>query len=96
MKDYIQIGFHSLAISVIDDINREDLFYITINPSKELWTETRNYSVNPISQKLHHYLDQNYKTYLQDKEKSTNGQQSHHKYQIDKHRVRRIEILFVL
>ena len=94
MKDYIQIGLHSLGISVIDDINREDLFYITINASKELWTETRNYSVNPIPQKMHQHLDQHYKTYLHDKEKSAHGQPLHHKYEIDKHRVRSIGQFF--
>ena len=33
-------------ISIIDDINRESL-----NPTKDMWTETRHFNVKPVEQK---------------------------------------------
>lgn len=52
MNIYIQLVFNSIALSLINDINRDNLFYISINPSKEIWTEMKNFNSNPIQQNL--------------------------------------------
>jgi hypothetical protein len=84
MKDYIQIGFHAIGISIINDINHEDLIYISLNPTKDIWTETRKFSVKSVPQKLNDSLEQHYKTFnKQNQEKSNEN-----KFQIDKNRVK--------
>ena len=68
MKDSIQISFHSLAISLIDDRKRDDLLYLTINPTRELWTYTNKFHVQPLEQRLQEKLEENYGIlYLSDK-----------------------------
>jgi hypothetical protein len=88
MKDYIQINLHSIGISIINDRDRDDLFYITINPSKELWTETRKFHVRPLGPKLNQSLEESYKKYLQQNQDKSNKQQIQNKFKIDKTRVK--------
>ena len=79
MKDYIQLSLNSLAIAVINGIKREDLFYISINPSKEIWTETRKFNIKPLGPKLNQHLEDNYQKYLK--------KDHENKFDIDKQRV---------
>jgi hypothetical protein len=87
MKNYLQLSFRSVGISIINDITRDDLFYITINPSKEIWTEKRRFNSKPLSQKINQHLDEQHKKYLKDQEE--NNQRN---YDIDKHRVKKLKI----
>ena len=66
MKEYIEILFHQMAISLIDDVHRQDLFYLTINPSKEIWTERNEFHTKAVSADLHRHLEENHKKYLKD------------------------------
>jgi DNA-binding cell septation regulator SpoVG len=88
MKDYIQITFHAIGISIINDIDQEDLIYISLNPTKDMWTETRKFSVKPVTQKLNDAIEQHYKTYNKQNEENSNDQQSENKFKLDKNRVR--------
>jgi hypothetical protein len=88
MSDYIQIGLCSVGISIINDITRDDLFYISINQSKDIWTEKRKFNVRPLSQNLNQHLEQHYKTYIKQSEDNSNDKQSENKYEIDKNRVK--------
>ncbi|UJR24151.1 hypothetical protein I4U23_027117 [Adineta vaga] len=72
LKDYIELSLHSIGISIIDDVNRNDLFYITINSSNEIWTEKRKISYQPLSTKLNDHLNNHYKTYQKHKESDEN------------------------
>jgi len=89
MSQYIQISLREIGISVVNDITRDDLLYITINKSKEIWTETQNSLVKPLSRELNHYLEQNYKTHIKHcRVKPNDKRLEKKKYDIDKHRVR--------
>jgi hypothetical protein len=66
MKTYIELSLRSVGISVIDDINRTDLLYITINPSREIWTEKRKITDQPLSLRLNEHLDQHYQSHSVD------------------------------
>ncbi|CAF4374245.1 unnamed protein product, partial [Adineta steineri] len=57
MKEYIQIGIRSFGISIVDDINREDLFYITINQSDEIWIGKRKFNIQSLSSKINQNLE---------------------------------------
>ncbi|CAF3870792.1 unnamed protein product [Adineta steineri] len=84
MSQHIQIGIRDIGISVIDDIARSDLFYITINKSKEVWTETRNANVIPLSRNLDHHIDEHYKKYIKNLEENPNDEElAKKKYRID-------------
>ncbi|CAF4893614.1 unnamed protein product, partial [Rotaria sp. Silwood1] len=82
MDSYIQIGLRCLGISIINDINHEDLLYITLNPTKDMWTETRNFNVKPVEHKLNQSIEEYYKKY----QENSNEQQIDQKYKIDKNR----------
>ena len=80
MNEYIEILFHQMAISLIDDVHRQDLFYLTINPSKEIWTERNEFHTKALPADLHRHLEENHKKYLKDPSKK--------EYTVDKHHVR--------
>lgn len=84
MNDYIQISLHSIGLSIINDVRREDLFYITINPSKEIWTFYKHYNIRPLGSKLNHSLEEHYQKYLKQFEDS---HAKENKFSLDKHRV---------
>jgi hypothetical protein len=86
MKECIELSLHSIGISIIDDIHREDLFYITINQSKEIWTERRKFQLKSVSSNLNKKLEENYKIFLKEQDNSTD-EQIETKYEIDKNRV---------
>jgi hypothetical protein len=88
MSDYIQIELCSVGISIINDSTLDDLFYISINQSKDIWTEKRKFNVQPLSQNLNQHLEQHYKTYIKQSEDNSNDKQSENKYEIDKNRVK--------
>ncbi|CAF3740023.1 unnamed protein product, partial [Rotaria sordida] len=87
MNQHIQIGICDIGIAVIDDIARNDLFYISINKSKEIWTETRKYLVKPLSSRLNHHLNEHYKSYIKHFNDDSNNQEIIKKqYRIDDNR----------
>ncbi|CAF3774247.1 unnamed protein product [Adineta steineri] len=79
MDQYIEISLYEIGLSIINDINREDLFYITINKSKKIWTETRKSLIKPLSQKLNRQLEKKYKNHIKQRHIKT--------YHIRKHRL---------
>ena len=89
MTQHIQIGMRDIGISVIDDVARNDLFYIAINKSRDVWTETRNAYVKPLSRNLNHHIEEQYKNYLKNLEEHPDDEEStKKKYRIDDKRVR--------
>ena len=84
MKNAIEISLHSLGISVIDDIRRDDLFYLSLNPSKEIWIERTDLYLKPITHKLNISLEEHYQNYLRNPSRNNS-------YQIDEFRVREEE-----
>ncbi|CAF3768117.1 unnamed protein product [Adineta steineri] len=72
IKNYIQIIARHIGISIIDDVNRNDLLYITINQSKNIWVEKQKYNIRPISPSLNNYLEDNYNLYI--------GRHHHHRH----------------
>ncbi len=88
MSQYIQISLREIGISIVNDITRDDLLYITINKSKEIWTERRKSVVKPLSRELNHRLEKTYKTHTRSRKANPNDTRlEQKKYHIDKHRV---------
>jgi hypothetical protein len=89
MSQYIEISLREIGISIINDITHDDLFYITINKSKEIWTETQLSLVRPLSRELNHHLEKNYKTHIKQRQANPNDEKLEKKrYNIDRHRVK--------
>jgi len=94
MSQYFQISLREIGISVVNDITRDDLLYITINKSKEIWTETQKSVVKPLSRELNHRLEKNYKTHTRRRKANPNDKiLEQKKYHIDKHRVRFVYLI---
>jgi len=95
MSQHIQISIRDIGIAVIDDIARNDLFYISISKSNEIWTETRKSYVKPLSSELNHQLDEHYKSYIKHLHDHPNDEElAKKKYRIDNHRVRPIRLTY--
>ena len=71
-------------------MNRDDILYITINQSKDIWTEKRQYSQKAICSNVNVHLEENYLKFLQneDEHNSRKKKVRENKYQIDQNRVR--------
>jgi hypothetical protein len=88
MSQHVQIGLRDIGIAVIDDISRHDLFYITINKSKEIWTEFRKGQSRPLSRDLNNRLEEHYKSYVKHYGTSSgHDEASKKKYHLDDKRV---------
>jgi hypothetical protein len=94
MSQYIQISFREIGISIIDDTIRKDLFYITVNKSKKIWTETQKTLMKPLSRKLNHHIEKKYKIHIEHLKTNSNDKRlEHKKYHIGKRRVRFISLI---
>ncbi|CAF3245417.1 unnamed protein product [Rotaria sp. Silwood2] len=87
MNQHIQIGIRDIGIAIIDDIARNDLFYISIGKSKEIWMETSKSHIKPLSHNLNKHLDEQYELYFKDQNAHPNDEDfANKKYRIDEHR----------
>lgn len=92
MSQHLQVGISDVGIAIIDDITRNDLFYISISKSNEIWMETKKNSIKPLSRELNHQLDEHYKSYTKDRNVHPNTEElNRKKHRIDENRVRLIQ-----
>ncbi len=89
MSQYIEISLREIGISVVNDITRDDLLYITINKSKEIWTERHKSVVKPLSRELNYCLEKDYQTHIKNRNANPNDKLIEQKqYYIDKNCVK--------
>ncbi len=89
MSQYIQISLREIGISVVNDITRDDLLYVTIKKSKEIWTERHKSVVKPLSRELNHCLEKHYQTHIKNRNANPNTKIVEQKqYYIDKNCVK--------
>ncbi|CAF1105352.1 unnamed protein product [Rotaria sp. Silwood1] len=87
MKQHIQIGIRDIGIAIIDDIARNDLFYISISKSKDIWMESSKSHMKPLSYQLNKNVDEQYESYIKDHNAHSNDEEfSSKKYRIDNNR----------
>ena len=88
MGQRIQLGIHDIGISIINDIKREEMFYISLNKSKVVWTEAKKSRVKPLSKNINSKLEELYRTHIEEREANPNDKQLlRKKYQMDEFRV---------
>ncbi|CAF0869350.1 unnamed protein product [Rotaria sordida] len=66
MGQRLQIGIHDIGISIVNDVTREEILYISLNKSKVIWTETKRSHVRPLSHNLNKNLEELYKSYVEE------------------------------
>ncbi|CAF0751812.1 unnamed protein product [Rotaria sordida] len=66
MGQRLQIGIHDIGISIVNDVTREEILYISLNKSKVIWTETKRCHVRPLSHNLNKNLEELYKSYVEE------------------------------
>ncbi|CAF4060347.1 unnamed protein product, partial [Adineta steineri] len=62
MGQRVQIGIHDIGLSIVNDVTREEMLYISLNKSKVVWTETRKSRVRPLSHDINIHLEELYRT----------------------------------
>ncbi|CAF2841774.1 unnamed protein product [Rotaria sp. Silwood2] len=87
MKQHIQVGIRDIGIAIIDDIARNDLFYISISKSKDIWMESSKSHMKPLSYDLNKHVDEQYESYIKDHNAHPNDEKfASKKYRIDENR----------
>ncbi len=82
MDQRIQIGIYDIGISIVNDLTREEMIYISLNKSKAIWTETKKTRVKPLSNDLNNQLEEKYQQHLREYEANpTDKQLLRKKYQ---------------
>ncbi|CAF2933999.1 unnamed protein product [Rotaria sp. Silwood2] len=84
MGQRIQIGIYDIGISIVNDVTREEILYISLNKSKVIWTETKRSRVRPLSQNLNKDLEELYQSYVEEYEINPNDKRvQRKKYHMD-------------
>jgi hypothetical protein len=88
MGQRVQIGIHDIGLSIVNDITREEMLYISLNKSKVIWTETRKSRVRPLSHDVNAHLEGLYKTHIEQREADPDNRElQRKKYHMEEFRV---------
>jgi hypothetical protein len=88
MGQRIQLGIHDIGISIVNDITREEMLYISLNKSKVVWTEAKKSRAKPLSNKINMQLEDLYRTHIEEREANPDNKQLiRKKYHMDDFRV---------
>jgi hypothetical protein len=88
MGQRVQIGIHDIGLSIVNDITREEMLYISLNKSKVIWTETRKSRVRPLSHDVNSHLEGLYKTHIEQREADPDNRElQRKKYHMEEFRV---------
>jgi hypothetical protein len=68
MGQRVQIGIHDIGLSIVNDITREEMLYISFSKSKVVWTEIRKNRVRPLSNDINTHLEDLYKHHIEQRE----------------------------
>lgn len=84
MDQYIQIGIQDIGISIVNDISREEMLFISLTKSKAVWTETKKSRVKVLSSDINKHLENLYQTHTEQCENNRNDKQLlEKKYQME-------------
>lgn len=88
MGQRLQVRIHDIGISVVNDLYKQEILYISFNKSKVVWTEEKKARVKPLSEDLNKQLEEHYRTYVELREaKPDDKQLLHKKYRTEDNRV---------
>ncbi len=88
MGQRLQIGIHDIGLSIVNDITREEMLYISLSKSKVIWTETRKSRARPLSSDINTHLEELYKNHVEQREANPEDKELvQKKYYMDEFRV---------
>ncbi|UJR35157.1 hypothetical protein I4U23_027926 [Adineta vaga] len=91
MGQRLQIGIHDIGLSIVNDVSREEMLYISLNKSKVIWTEMKRSRFRPLSHEINGHLEELYKTHIEQREANPDDKELFRKrYHMDQFR----EIVF--
>ena len=97
MNQHIQIALHDIGISIVNDITREEMLYISLTKSKVVWTEVKKSRVKPLSHEMNTKLEALYRGHMEQCEINPDDQKLlRKKYQMEGLRVRTCSLLLCL
>ena len=89
MDQRIQVGIHDIGLSIVNDMTREEMLYISLNKSRVIWTETKKSRVRPLSHDVNLHLEELYKTHVEKQEANPDDREIlKSKYHMEEFRVR--------
>lgn len=96
MSQSIEIAVHDIGISIVNDITREELLYISFNRSKVIWTEAKRTRVKPLSNDDNKQLEAEYQKHMEERELDpSNKKLLSKKYQSEDFRVNPFGVFFI-
>jgi hypothetical protein len=75
MGQRIQIGIHDIGISIVNDLTRKEMLYISLNKSKVVWTKTKKSRVKPLSNNINNQLEELYTAHMIQREANPDNKQ---------------------
>jgi hypothetical protein len=88
MGQRVQIGIHDIGLSIVNDVTRQEMLYISLNKSNVIWTETRRSRIRPLSHDVNAHLEGLYKTHIEQREADPeNRELIRKKYHMEEFRV---------
>ncbi len=69
------MGIPDIGISIVNDLTREEMLYISLNKSNVVWTEQKKSRAKPLSSDLNTQLEDLYRTHLEEREANPNDKQ---------------------
>jgi hypothetical protein len=88
MGQRLQIGIHDIGLSIVNDVTREEMLYISLNKSKVIWTEMRRSRARPLSHDVNAHLEELYKNHVEQREANPDDKElTRKKYHMEEFRV---------
>jgi len=88
MGQRIVIGIQDIGVSIVNDLSREEILFISLNKSKVVWTEAKKSRVKPLSSETNTQLENLYKAHREQHEANPDDKQLLKKtYRSDHYRV---------
>lgn len=64
----IHIAIDDIGLSIVNDIKKQELLYISFNKSKVIWTETKKARVKPLEDDINKQLEDLYQKHSEEHE----------------------------
>jgi hypothetical protein len=75
MGQQIIMGIQDIGVSIVNDVTREEMLYISLNKSKVIWTETKKTRVKPLSNEMNLKIEDIYRTHAEQLEANPNDKE---------------------
>jgi len=88
MGQRIVIGIQDIGVSIVNDLSREEILFMSLNKSKTVWAEAKKSRIKPLSSEINTQIEDLYKVHRAQREANPDDKQLLKKtYRSDHYRV---------